>query len=180
MYLDDGTHLAQLKVYNEQGMVTEDYIFETSGLNPKPTTFDWDYNSARQNAYNALVGKGETTEFKASVWRDIRRIVAAFINYKHLNKVEIGPNNYGIDESALLGDVDSEANISSTSTADKTLYARKFNILRYLVDLMNSFDNGSNSIENHYLNTGSWDFDSGEKVMGSYILDLVDYMNGIE
>ena len=71
--------------------------------------------------------------------------------------------------------------------ASKVLTATRFNNVRKTIGgALATFDMNSenysgpsegNSIYDHYDNTGRWDMQSGERVLGAYILDLATFLN---
>lgn len=163
------------------------YSLKTSlriDLKGDPTPWDWGksngYADAEQTAaaYDACLNQKSTKLFSHDVWNDIVNKVQDFLAYTGRDSWTIGSNNYGCSESTTYGSLITKARISDSDTK---IYALKFNILRFCIGVMSTFNNPeeNNSIYQHYVETGSWDMAKGEKILGSYILDLTNKINQI-
>lgn len=163
------------------------YSLKTSlvvNLKTKPTPWYWTKSngtaSATQtsNAYNACVNKEYTKNFSYKVWNDLVSKVQDFLDYTGRSTWTIGSNNYGYSTSTTYTSL--LANVKMTAS-DTKLYALKFNILRFCIGVMATFNNPTenNSIYQHYVKTSSWDMAKDEEVLGQYIIDLASKINQI-
>ena len=159
------------------------YIIYAVEASP-PAKWDWNKSNGSAtdtetfNAFWAAEYKGATSDFSHWVWNDIVDKVQAFLDYTERGSWTIGSNNYGYPESTTYTDLLSAAQMDSSDTK---LYALKFNIVRFCIGVMATFNNATenNLIYQHYVNTGSWDMVSGEEVLGGYILALTNKINQI-
>ena len=104
-------------------------------------------------AYNAFLNKGNTKDVPYTEWNEFVKFVGKKTGYSV--------------STALM------------SASDTTLYATKFNTVRNAIGSVNTFMNGTNSIKEHYEQTGQWNMSSGEVVKGQYFIDLTRYLNNI-
>jgi hypothetical protein len=122
---------------------------------PQPQVEKWDWFSSdeRRNAYYAVTGKGNTTDFSYLVWndmcakvREIREAVGNIGSWDTANGLYLSYNN------------------TLMSWSDKTLTAARFNSLKY-------------QIGSQY-GTGISDVSRGDTVYGHYFTTLTSRMNG--
>lgn len=147
----------------------------------------WDWNASNgrasadetYDAYYAVQFHGRATDFSHLVWNDLVGKTQEFLDCTGRGTWTIGDNNYGYAESTTYTDLLSNAKMSASDTK---LYAQKFNILRFCIGVMATFNNSTenNAIYQHYIRAGSWDMFSEEIVLGAYILALADKINQIE
>lgn len=153
-------------------------------LKEKPTPWDWYESNGTASADDTLIAslvcdrKGRTGEFSHKVWNDLVDKTQAFLDYTERSTWTIGSNNYGYPESTTYTALLANAKMTPSDTR---LYASKFNILRFCIGVMATFNDAeeNNSIYQHFVDTGSWDMARDELVQGRYIIDLARKINQI-
>lgn len=116
----------------------------------EPPSESWSWSDKAKNAFE---NNGKTTDVTYTEWNNFVKFVEAKTNVD-LSSAEIDPS-------------------------DKTIYASKFNAVRRAIGGKNTFQNGTNSIKDHYNGTGSWDMSKGDIIKGQYFIDLAKYANDI-
>ncbi len=172
---------AKYKEYPYTRLESGPYVFTVEEpLTPTIELWSWELGSGsnRDLAYQALIGKKETTHLSHLVWNDFIDKILEFLNYTGTAQTSIGSSVYGYDAEASYGEL---LNSAKMSVSDRYMTAKRFNIVRYCIgsSANATFDDGNNSIATHQANTGSWDMKKGEPVIGQYFLDLAAYANKI-
>ncbi len=188
-YANSGTwsNAAQSHYVWDGGWDDAPYSLKTSitvNLKTKPVPWYWTQSnglaSAAQTsaAHSACVNKEYTKNFSFEVWNDLVNKVQEFLVYTERATWSIGSNNYGYSPSTIYTSLLANAKMTASDTK---LYALKFNILRFCIGAMATFNNSeeNNSIYQHYAKTGSWDMAKDEEVLGQYIIDLASKVNQI-
>lgn len=150
----------------------------------RPASWSWEKSNGSAtdiqtaNAYTACANKGLAANFSYKVWNDLVDKVQAFLDYTKRSLWTIGTNNYGYSASMTYKALLTNAKMSDT---DAKLYAVKFNIVRFCIGVMVTFNNATenNSIYQHHEKTGSWDMSAKEDILGEYIIDLAKKINQI-
>ena len=135
----------------------------------KPSDWSWTTNNSpvttdtqTVDAFNAIMNNGYTTDFSYEVWNDLVKKTNEFLAYMQLNYAVIGDNQYGYSPYTAYGEMLKDAIMPYE---DKTLYAQKFNILRYCIGSM--------------VSTGLGDKTPGDPVIGNEFLILTEALNEI-
>lgn len=118
--------------------------------------------SQTKAAYTAVMSKGLITAFSYLVWNDFVDKVKEFLSYTGDGNKSIGTSKYGYSSTTSYSTLISAAKMTSS---DKTITTKRFNIVNYCINVMNS--------------TGITDRSSGNIIYGSYFTTLATKLNQI-
>ena len=135
---------------------------------------DWVWTNSELDAFN---NKKSTTILTYNRWNLFIDSIQKFLEYKNQNSWTIGSNNYGYSTDTTYEQLLTNAKCTSS---DKKITAQRFNIARYCIGSMNTFNvSDNNSIYNHYISTSNWDMKKNEIIYGSYFTALSEKLNEI-
>ena len=161
--------------YNYKGFGNVNYFVGTFTIYSEGRPADWDWGTYIQS--RTAMDVDEMKAIPYTVWNSFVDRIGEFARYYGNYGSEIGESVYGYPADTSLEVLLEGAKIDS----DKTLTADKFNIARYCIGSMNSFnvDVTPNSIKARHDVLGGWDVEPGEVVYGAYFLDLAVWLNGV-
>jgi hypothetical protein len=130
---------------------------------PRPDNWNWYKDDYTKKAYKAITENGSTSNFSYAVWNELIDKVQEFLEYKKYSDITIGKTLYGCSSSTTYSAMLNKARMT---TFDKVLTAKRFNIVRCCIGMMES--------------TGLKDYSSGDPVYGYYFTKLTEALNKIE